>query len=55
MNIGLHVTDQGQNNQNHAAEHDIGILSNQWNPRMTKKKDTICLWDFGLLHESEIL
>ena len=55
MRIKLHIAEQGRKNQNHAAERKIGILSKRWKLRMTKKKVPKRLWDFGLVHEGELL
>jgi hypothetical protein len=51
----LHTTEQGQKNQNHAAERKIGFLAKRWKLPMTKKKVPKRLWDFGLIYESELL
>jgi hypothetical protein len=51
----LHTTEQGQKNQNHAVEREIGFLAKQWKLRMTKKKVPKWLWDFGLIYESKLL
>ena len=55
MHIHLHTTKQGQKNQNHAAEHEIGMLAKHWKLWMTKKNVPKCLWDFGLVYEAEIM
>ena len=55
MHILLHMTEQGQKNQNHVAEHEIGFLAKRWKLQMTKKKVLKRLWDFGLIYESELL
>ena len=38
MRIRLSTSEQGRKNQNHPAEHEIGILSTCWKQRMMKKK-----------------
>jgi hypothetical protein len=53
--IMLHTTEQGQKNQNHAAEREIGFLTKQWKLRMIKKKVPKRLWDFELIYEGELL
>jgi hypothetical protein len=55
MRIMLHTTEQGCKNQNHAAESEIGFLAKRWKLRMTKRKVSKRLWDFGLVYESELL
>jgi len=55
MRIRLHTAGQGQKNQNHAAEREVGTLSKRWKLQMTKKNVPKRLWDFGLVYESEIL
>jgi hypothetical protein len=54
MRILLHSMEQGCKKQNHAAEHEIGFLAKQWKLRMTKKSVPKCLWDYGLVYESEL-
>ena len=36
MCIHLHTTEQGQKNQNHAAEREIGMLAKCWKLHMAK-------------------
>ena len=55
MRIHLHTTKQGQKNQNHAAEHEIGMLAKHWKLHMAKKNVPKCLWDFGLVYEAKIM
>jgi hypothetical protein len=55
MRIKLHTTESGRKNQNHAAEREIGVLSQRWRLRMEKKGVPKVLWDFGLIYESELL
>ena len=55
MCIHLHTTEQGQKNQNHAAEHEIGMLAKCWKLQMTKKNIPKCLWDFGLVYKAKIM
>ena len=55
MRIHLHTTKQGQKNQNHAAEHEIGMLAKHWKLRMAKKNVPKRLWDFGLVYEAKIM
>jgi hypothetical protein len=55
IRIKLHTTEQGQKNQNHAAEREIGFLAKRGKLRMIKKKVPKRLWDFGLIYESELL
>ena len=55
MRIQLHASEQGQKNQNHAAERNIGFLVKRWKLRMQKKRVPKWIWDFGLVVESEIL
>jgi hypothetical protein len=55
MRITLQMTEQGRKNQNHAAEQEIGFLAKRWRLRMTKKQVPKCLWDYGLVYESELL
>lgn len=55
MRIKLHHKEKGRYNQNHAAEREIGYLSERWRRRMSKKKVPRRLWDFGLVYEAEIL
>ena len=40
MRILLHTTEQGQKNQNHVVECEIGFLAKRWKLRMAKKKVT---------------
>ena len=55
MRIQLRHKEKGRYNQNHAAEREIGFLSERWRRRMTKKYVPRRLWDFGLVYEAEIL
>ena len=55
IRIHLHTTEQGQKNQNHAAEREIGMLAKCWKLCMAKKNMPKCLWDFGLVYEAEIM
>ena len=55
MRIHLHTTKQGQKNQNHTAEREIGMLAKCWKLRMTKKNVSKCLWDFGLVYKAKIM
>ena len=55
MHIHLHTTKQGQKNQNHAAEHEIGMLAKCWKLCMAKKNVLKHLQDFGLVYEAEIM
>ena len=55
MHIMLRTTKQGHKNQNHVAESEIGLLVRHWKLHMAKKKVPKCLWDFGLMYESELL
>ena len=38
MCIQLHTAEQGHNNQNYAAESEIGLLTRHWKLRMNKKQ-----------------
>ena len=51
----LQNSEQERNNQNHAAEREIGFLANNWRRQMTKKVIPKRLWDFGIFYESELL
>ena len=55
MHICLHTTKQGWKNQNHAAEHEIGMLAKCWKLQVTKKNVPKHLWDFGLMYEAKIM
>lgn len=55
MRIQLRHKEKGRYNQNHAAEREIGFLSDRWRRRMSKKFVPRRLWDFGLVYEAEIL
>ena len=55
IRIQLHTGKQGQKNQNHAAEHEIGFFAKRWKLQMQKKRVPKRLWDFGLVVESKIL
>ena len=55
MRIQLNHKEKGRYNQNHAAEREIGFLSERWRRRMSKKNVPRRLWDFGLVYEAEIL
>lgn len=53
--IQLNHKEKGRYNQNHAAEREIGFLSERWRRRMAEKSVPRRLWDFGLVHEAELL
>ena len=55
MRIQLNHKEKGRYNQNHAAEREIGFLSERWRLRMAKKSVPRRLWDFGLVYEAELL
>ena len=55
MRIQLNHKEKGRYNQNHAAEREIGFLSERWRRRMAKKSVPRRLWDFGLVYEAELL
>ena len=55
MQIQLNTSKQGQKNQNHVADREIGFLAKQRKLRMQKKRVPKWIWDFGLVVESEIL
>ena len=49
MHIMLHMMEQGQKNQNQAAEQEIGILAKRWKLQMTRR---MFLRDYGTLVSS---
>ena len=49
------MTEPGQKNQNHAAEREIGELKKRWRRRMAKKDISKRLWDYGMVHEAELM
>ena len=51
----IQLKEKGRYNQNHAAEREIGFLSERWRRRMAKKSVPRRLWDFGLVYEAELL
>ena len=55
MRIQLCHKEKGRYKQNHAAEREIGFLSERWRRRMAKKSVPRRLWDFGLVYEAELL
>ena len=55
MRIQLNHKEKGRYNQSHAAEREIGFLSERWRRRMAKKSVPRRLWDFGLVYEAELL
>ena len=55
MRIQLNHKERGRYSQNHAAEREIGFLSERWRRQMAKKSVPRRLWDFGLVHEAELL
>ena len=44
-----------QSNQNHAAERDIGDMLKRYRQKMLLKKVPKCVWDYGFLHQAEVL
>jgi predicted GIY-YIG superfamily endonuclease len=47
--------EKGRHNQNHAAEREIRDLKRRWHNKMVGKNAPKRLWDFGLVHQSEIM
>ena len=48
-------TEPGKKNQNHAAEFEIGALKKRWRQRRTQKGLSSRLWDYGMVHDAELL
>jgi hypothetical protein len=55
LKIKLKQSKVGRSNQNYAAEREIGELKKQWRNCMQKHKVPPCLWDYGLVYETNIL
>eukprot|EP00957_Ditylum_brightwellii_P110874 8456817-Ditylum_brightwellii.AAC.1 len=55
MRMFFFYSKQGRHKQHHHAEHEISILSIHWKHQMKKKGVPRCLWDLGLMYESELL
>jgi hypothetical protein len=55
LKIKLKQSEVGQSNQNYGAEREIGELKKQWRNCMLKRKVSPCLWDYGLVYETNIL
>jgi hypothetical protein len=55
MWIKLQTAEQGRNNQNHAAEWEIGFFLKYWKLRMQKKNVNSWLWDYGLVCKGKLL
>ncbi|KAG7370061.1 reverse transcriptase RNA-dependent DNA polymerase [Nitzschia inconspicua] len=55
MRVKHWITKQGRSNQNHAAEREIGYISQRWQLRMVKRNVPKRLRDFGFVHEAELV
>jgi hypothetical protein len=55
LKIRLSFSEKGRSNQNFAAEREIGELKKRWRRKMTDKCVPKRLWDYGLVHQAEIL
>jgi hypothetical protein len=55
LKIRQRITEQGQSNQNHASEREIGELKKRWRNRMIKKNIPRRVWDYGLVYEADLL
>ncbi|KAG7369925.1 reverse transcriptase RNA-dependent DNA polymerase [Nitzschia inconspicua] len=55
MRVKHWISEQGRSNQNHAAEREIGYISQCWKLRMAKRNVPKRLWDFGFVYEAELV
>ena len=53
--INLRWIEKGRHNQNAQAEREIGELKQRWKKRMAEKGVSKRQWDWGLVHEAELL
>jgi hypothetical protein len=55
LHIKVTYAEKGRHNQNHAAEREIRNLKRRWHNKMTAKAIPKRLWDFGLVHQAELI
>jgi hypothetical protein len=55
LRIKITYAEKGRHNQNHAAEREIRDLKRRWHNKMTGKRAPKRLWDYGIVHQAEIM
>jgi hypothetical protein len=56
LRIKVTYAEKGRHNQNHAApEREIRNLKRRWHGKITAKAIPKRLWDFGLIHQAELI
>jgi hypothetical protein len=55
LHIRVTYAEKGRHNQNHAAEREIRDLKRRWHSKMTTKVVPKRLWDYGLVHQAELM
>jgi hypothetical protein len=55
LRIKVTYAEKGRHNQNHAAEREIRDLKRRWHNKMVEKRAPKRLWDFGIVHQSELM
>jgi hypothetical protein len=55
LHIKVTYAEKGRHIQNHAAEREIRNLKRRWHSKMTTKSVPKRLWDFGIVHQAEIM
>jgi hypothetical protein len=55
LRIKLTYAEKGRHNQNHAAEREIRDIKRRWHNKMVSKGAPKRLWDYGVVHQAEIM
>jgi hypothetical protein len=55
LRVKLTYAEKGRHNQNHAAEREIRDLKRRWHNKMVSKGAPKRLWDYGIVHQAEIM
>jgi hypothetical protein len=55
LHINVTYAEKGRHIQNHAAEREIRDLKRRWHSKMTTKTVPKRLWDFGVVHQGELM
>jgi hypothetical protein len=55
LKIKVTYAEKGRHRQNHAAEREIRNLKRRWHNKMTTKRVPKRLWDYGLVHQGELM
>ena len=55
LNVNITHSESEQSNQNHAAEREIGEMKKRYRHKMLRKKVPTRMWDYGFVHQAEVL